>query len=231
MPRPIRVQSLHLYPVKSLVGETVTQLDLDERGCVGDRLWGVRTADGKIGSGKSTRRFRAVLGLLELRAARQGERVGVTFPDGSTYFTDATDAAAKLSEHIGEPLTFVREADVSHYDDGPVSLIGTASVQALADERGADVSPQRFRPNILLDTEVPMVEESWIDGRVAIGSVVLEVALRSPRCVMVDMKTADLPAQPVNLLAAGRLNDSCLGVIARVVEPGRISVGDEVRVV
>jgi uncharacterized protein len=66
----------------------------------------------------------------------------------------------------------------------------------------------------------------WIGRQVAIGSAVLEVALPSPRCVMINMSSADLPAQPGNLAALGRLHDQCLGVIARVVTPGRVAVGD-----
>ena len=55
-----RVASLHRYPVKSLLGEDLDELTLDERGVVGDRLWSVRTRADKIGSGKSTSRFEAV---------------------------------------------------------------------------------------------------------------------------------------------------------------------------
>jgi MOSC domain-containing protein YiiM len=44
--------------------------------------------------------------------------------------------------------------------------------------------------------------------------------------VMINMSSADLPAQPGNLAALGRLHDQCLGVIARVVTPGRVAVGD-----
>jgi hypothetical protein len=43
---------------------------------------------------------------------------------------------------------------------------------------------------------------------------------------MVDMGTADLPAQPGNLAATGRLNNACLGVIATVLTPGAALVGD-----
>jgi len=96
----------------------------------------------------------------------------------------------------------------------------------LSEERGAPVDPARFRANIRLDTERPFVEDEWIGRRVAVGSVVLEVVLPSPRCVMINMASADLPEQPGNLAAIGRLHDKCLGVIARVVQPGRVTVGD-----
>ena len=45
------------YPVKSLGGEACEALELEARGVAHDRVFAVRTASGKLGSGKSTRRF------------------------------------------------------------------------------------------------------------------------------------------------------------------------------
>ena len=225
-----QVESLHRYPVKSLLGEHLESLDIDARGCVGDRLWSVRTATGKIGSGKTTRRFAAVEGLLLLRASVEGGQVVITMPDGERLLVDDASAAEKISAHSGEPLTLASEAAVSHHDDGPVSLLGLSSVAALAAEVGADVDPARFRANLLIADTPPMAEDQLVGHRLQVGTAVLEVTMRSPRCVMIDMATADLPEQRGNLLAAGRVNDACLGVIARVVTPGRVTAGDAVTV-
>lgn len=223
---PLHVTSLHTYPVKSMLGEAVGFLDVDERGCVGDRSWSVRTAAGKIGSGKNNKRFETVPGLLELVAARLDGRVVVRFPDGTVCGVDDPDAAARVSHHVGRPVTLARETTVSHFDDGPVSLVGRASVDALSDYRGEPVEPARFRPNIVLEGAAGFAEDRWVGRRVHVGTSVLQVSMPSPRCVMIDAKTAELPAQPGNLTAIGRLNDACLGVIATVVRPGRIRVGD-----
>jgi uncharacterized protein YcbX len=212
-----------------MLGEHVTHLDIDDRGCVGDRLWSVRTTGGKIGSGKNSSRFAAVPGLLDLRAAEHEGHVVVVFPDGTSYRAGDPAAAERTSRHVGRQVTFAKETAVSHYDDGPVSLIGLPSVAALTDERGAPVDPARFRANIVLETAAdPFVEDGWVGRQVRIGTAVLQVTMTSPRCVMVNMKTADLPAQPGNLVALGRLNEACLGIIASVVVPGRVSVGDSV---
>lgn len=222
------VRSLHRYPVKSLLGETVAALDLDTRGVTGDRTWSVRTAAGKIGSGKNTRRFAAVIGLLELRARTDGDTVLVETPGGTSYDVAEPAAAAAISHRVGQPVTLAREGDVSHFDDGPVSLIGTGSIDALARAVGEPVDPARFRANIVLDTPQPYVEDEWMGRDVRVGTAVLHVTMRSPRCVMVDMRTADLPAQPGNLTTVGRIHDACLGVIATVVRPGRICPGEPV---
>jgi len=225
-----RVASLHRYPVKSLLGEDLDELTLDERGVVGDRLWSVRTRADKIGSGKSTSRFEAVAGLLDLRAATQEGTVTVTFAEGDAYAVDDPRAAERLSSRFGQSLTFSRETDVSHYDDGPVSLVGLASVRALTAARGQFVDAARFRANIVLDTNAGFVEDAWMGCRIHVGTCVLEVFMPSPRCVMINMASADLAAQPGNLAALAQLHDSCLGVIARVVQPGRVGVGDVVHV-
>ena len=223
-----RVASLHRYPVKSMLGETLSHLDVDERGVTGDRRWSVRTPENKMGSGKSSNRFDAVVGLLDIRAAMNDQgAVVVSFPDGSDLAVDDPVAAERLSALLGRPLTFAAESDVTHFDDGPVSIIGRASVQALADARGEDVDPRRFRANLLVDTDVAFGEDAWMGRQLRVGTAVLEVILPSPRCVMINMASADLAAQPGNLAALGRLHDSCLGVIARVVTPGRIATGDE----
>ena len=227
MTATVRIASLHRYPVKSMLGESLSEVDVDERGVVGDRAWSVRTPEGKFGSGKSSTRFDAVVGLLDVRAAMTDGSVTVTFADGDTHQVDDPAAAARLSALLGRQLSFGAETDVSHFDDGPVSLIGLASVDALASARGEPVDTGRFRANIVVDTPTAFVEDEWIGRQVRIGSVVLEVTLPSPRCVMINMSSADLPAQPGNLAALGRLHDSCLGVIARVVAPGRIATGDE----
>jgi uncharacterized protein len=226
----MRVALLRRFPVKSMSGELPGHLDVDLRGVVGDRMWSVRTSDGKLGSGKNTRRFTAVPGLLELRGEEHDGRVVVRFPDGTSCAVDDPEAGPPLRAFLGRPVTAVRETSISHFDDGPVSLMGSASVRAVGHERGAVVDPGRFRSNILVETAEPFVEDGWVGREVRIGTAVLRVTMTSVRCVMVDMKSADLPEQHGNLTAVGRVNNAFLGVIAAVESPGRIALGDAVEV-
>ena len=226
----VRVQSLHRYPVKSLLGERLDAVDVDDRGVVGDRLWSVRTAEGKIGSGKNSTRFAAVPGLLLLRSTSDGDDVVVTWPDGTSCRVADPNAARLLSDSIKRPLTFARETSISHFDDGAVSLVGLGSVAALSAEVGQEVDVGRFRPNIVVSGLAAFAEDELVGRRLRVGEVQLEVTMRSPRCVMIDMESADLPRQHGNLLGIGRINEACLGVIARVLEPGRIAVSDAVDV-
>jgi uncharacterized protein YcbX len=111
------VAGIRRYPVKSLVGEELTEAQVDARGLVGDRLWSVRDQDGKFGSGKSTRRFRRMDGLLDLSAKYDGAEVPVvTFPDGASFRGDDPAVHAALSTYVGREVTLAREQEVSHFD-------------------------------------------------------------------------------------------------------------------
>ncbi len=83
------VATLWRYPVKSMLGEPREYLDIDTRGVVGDRRYAIRNAEGKLGSGKSTRRFRRIDGLLRFRAAYNGDAAEITFPDSWVTAGDA----------------------------------------------------------------------------------------------------------------------------------------------
>lgn len=228
----VSVAELWRYPVKSLGGERVSRVEVDARGLRGDRLWSVRDEDGKFGSGKSTRRFRRMDGLLMLTAQYDGEVPVIRFPDGNLRRGDDADLDNALSDHVGRPVRLGRERDVSHFDEGPLHLVTGASLNTVARERGAAVDVRRFRANLVLQIgdATGFVEESWLGRRLAIGpSLVIEVGEAMPRCVMVTMPQADLPADDDLLKDVTRVNDGCIGVVADVVVKGAAAVGDFVR--
>ena len=76
------IDKLWRYPVKSLLGESRTELSIDRRGVVGDRWFAIRDSNGKFGSGKNTRRFRKIDRLFELQAQYKDDVLSITFPDG-----------------------------------------------------------------------------------------------------------------------------------------------------
>lgn len=225
------VASLHRYPVKSMLGEQVERLEVDARGGVGDRSWAVTTGDGKIGSGKAGPRFAALPGLQLLRARIVDGTVLVRFPDGLELPVDDRATAGLVGEHVGRAVGLAPETDGSHFDDGPVSLLGTASVSAVEAGLGAEVAAGRFRANAVLRTAEPWSEDAWEGRRLRLGGVLLDVVATSPRCVMVDAATAERPAQPGVLTTLGRLHQAELGIVAEVVEAGVVEVGDEVHLV
>lgn len=148
-----------------MLGEELSTVVLDSRGVVSDRLYAVRGRDGKLGSGKSTRRFRAMRGLSRFRAYHVGEYVVVVMPDLESFPISHERIDAVLSERLGEEVTLVREDEISHFDAGAVHIVTSStllSIQALLPHRQIDAI--RLRPNLVLDTPDlrGFVEDAWI---------------------------------------------------------------------
>jgi uncharacterized protein YcbX len=228
-----RLAGLYRYPVKSLTGEVLTSAEVERRGLAGDRLWSLRDPDGKFGSGKSSRRFRAMPGLMNLVARYDGDVPVIELPDGTVVRGDDPAVHEAMSAYVGRPVTLGREDGVSHFDDGPVHLVTTASLATLSRHHGQEVDVRRFRPNLLIDTgeaglERGFVEQDWLGRRVAVGDVLLEVIQPMPRCVMVTQAQRDLPPDDALLRRVTDVADLDFGVLAEVVTPGRVAVGDPV---
>ncbi len=225
------VSSIYRYPVKSLVGETLTRADIELRGLLGDRLWCVRDADGKFGSGKSTRRFRKMEGLLDLVASYDDQVPVIRFPDGRTLRGDDPEVHAALSAHVGRAVTLAHEEGVSHFDDGPIHVLTQASADSLGQAHGHPVDVRRLRPNLVVRTteRAGFVEDSWVGRRIAVGDdVVLAVRAPMPRCVMLNLPQKDLPPDEGLLRSATEANGADIGIVADVVTPGVVEVGDPV---
>jgi uncharacterized protein len=218
--------------VKSLGGEALESAVVDHRGLVGDRLWAVRDVDGKLGSGKSTRRFRRMPGLLELTARYDDDRVPVVgFPDGRQLRADSAEIASALSGHVGRPVTLQPETEVSHFDEGPLHLVTSSSIARLSELHGREVDVRRLRANLVIDTGTRprFDEDDWVGRRLGIGSEV-SVRIREPmiRCVMVDLPQVGLAADGTLLSTLGRVNDTQLGLVVDVISGGTVRLGDSV---
>jgi uncharacterized protein YcbX len=227
-----RLLEIRRFPVKSLLGEELDEVVVDQRGCSGDRLWSVRDPDGKFGSGKTTRRFRRMDGLLALRATYDGNDAPlITLPDGRTVRAGSAEADRALSDHVGRPVVVAREEQVSHFDEGPLHLVTTASLGTLAAAHGQLVDPRRTRANLVVDwAGEGFPEHDWVGRRLALGpEVVLRIRGVMPRCVMVNAAQGDLPTDSRLLRRITELSEGALGVVADVEQGGTLTVGAGVR--
>ncbi len=220
--------------MKSLGGERCHELDFDARGAAGDRGFALYGADGKIGSGKTTRRFRKMDGLLHYSASLDGEVPCIACPAGARLRAGEPAADAALSAALGEPVTVRPEHGISHFDAAPVHVLSTASLRWLAarlgDASAADV--RRFRPNIVLDVpgDAERPEDGWRGHTLLVGDMLrIDVVQPAERCVMTTMSQHGLDADARVLRTLGELNEACFGVYATVRSPGRIRAGDAVR--
>jgi uncharacterized protein YcbX len=225
-----RIEQLWRYPVKSFLGEPLGSARLDGRGVEGDRLFAVRDARGKFGSGKTTRRFQQIDGLFRFQAAWGDGVPEIVFPGGRQISGADPRVHAVLSEELGQPVTLAREAGVSHFDAGPVHLVTTASLRWLGALLGPAVDARRFRPNLVVDAPGDRpVEQAWRGALLRIGAgVELRVTDPTVRCVMVGFAQPGVEADPRVLRVLAAHAGACFGVYADVVTPGTVALGDAV---
>lgn len=225
-----RIIELWRYPVKSMLGERCKALRVEMRGAQGDRLFAIRDAQGKLGSGKHTRRFRKIDGLFGFHATLRDEIPQIRFPDGTELSGDAPSIHQALSDALALPVTLARGAEVPHFDSAPIHLVTTGSLawlRAALSEAGIDA--RRFRPNLVV--EVPgsePIEQSWMGKRLRIGEVELRVSDTTERCGMVAFAQSELPKAPRVLKHITRRADLKFGVYAQVVVPGVVRLHDPV---
>lgn len=97
----------------------------------------------------------------------------------------------------------------------------------MADRTGVVVDVRRARANVVLDTpRTGFVEDGWLGARFRVGTAVVAVSTPVPRCDMVNQAGLDLTDARGTLRGIWDAHAGELGVVACVVTPGRISVGD-----
>jgi uncharacterized protein YcbX len=215
-----------------MLGEVVPHAEVGERGLAGDRLWAVRDPDGKIGSGKNTRRFRRMPGLLRLQAYAADPVPMVELPDGRRFAADDPHGHRAVGEVLGRTVTLVPEESVLHHDEGPVSLVTTAALRRLTELSGGEpggmgIDPVRFRANLLI--EVPgsgFPEDGWSGRRLQVGpDVVLRLVRPLTRCVMIDMAQERAGERSDLLKTLAEHHELSFGVLATVERPGLVAAG------
>lgn len=91
----MKVSQLWSYPVKSMVGESVSHVELSPLGIVGDRQWAIRDLErGGIRGAKK------IGELMKFTAHRVGDNVQITLPNGVTVSSADANVDAMLSEAL-----------------------------------------------------------------------------------------------------------------------------------
>jgi uncharacterized protein len=236
MPASGRVTKLYRWPVKSLGGERVDALRLDERGAAGDRAHALfdefKSAPRRLTARQAPR-------MLLWQAAYEGEigpqdvpRPTVSAPDGRTFGWDDEDLPAALEADLGRPVTLKRDLGLMQ-DLGHTLLVTTqATLDAVREEVDEPLDLRRFRTNVhvVLDDADPYAEEQWEGRELAIGAATFRLLHPCERCVIPtrDPDTAEKWAGLLRWLTRERRG--LFGMNARPLHAGRIAVGDPVSV-
>lgn len=126
----------------------------------------------------------------------------------------------------------------SFFDLFPLSVLTSSTLHRLRElAPQTRVDERRFRMNVIVATTGSgFVENSWIDHRLVIGNVDIDIMQPDPRCVMTTLAQGDLPHDTNVLRTLARHNKidvgddglfPCAGVYAVVATPGQIRLGDQ----
>ncbi len=117
----------------------------------------------------------------------------------------------------------------THHDCWPLMVMTTSAMsamqQALPD---SNIDIKRFRPSIVIDsTEPGHPEFTWTGKTAQIGTATVEFLDPCPRCIMITRRiNDDIPEDRAILRHVVRDLDQNVGVYARVITPGTISLND-----
>jgi uncharacterized protein YcbX len=226
-----RVAGLWRYPVKSMAGEALAEVEVSWHGLAGDRRWAF-VRNGLTQSGFPWLTLRECRDMGHYRPSfadpdrPDKSPTMVQTPSGATF--DVADPALG-AELCPDGVRVIRQ-DRGVFDTLPLSLITTQTVARLGETVGTRLEVQRFRPNILVEAadEAPFAEDAWLGCVLRIGGIRMRVDKRDSRCVVITMDPATLERNPAILRTVARDRQGCLGVYGSTVEPGRIALNDPV---
>ncbi len=109
-----------------------------------------------------------------------------------------------------------------------ISIINLNTIIDLEKKIGKKIDPSRFRANLLIDNIDPWKEFDWVGKKIKIGESVLKVFKRTQRCAATNVNPENA-VRDINIPNEinsyfGHLD---LGVYAKVIKTGIISVNDE----
>jgi uncharacterized protein len=130
------VKELFRYPVKSMLGERLTEIEIGLKGVIGDRAWALRERNGRIVTAKKW------ADMLRFCASYEGtpepERLAptkITLPDGSSVHADDPGASDLISSYLGRPVKLERARleEHSRAEIDPATVFGDVGVAGIVE--------------------------------------------------------------------------------------------------
>ena len=220
------------------------------------RLWramltlAASAADGavRITLPDGTIAWSADAGVDEVLSAILGQPVtlAATPPPGASLDRAVPEAVLRDGVAAEVPAKVIEvgaaSPEGSFFDYAPVHLLTTSTLDRVAElSAQGESAAERYRPNIVIRTTTPgFPENDWLGRTLQVGSdLVLRVIARTGRCAVPTLVHGGLPRDTDALRVPARYNrvsplpevdpEPCAGVYAEVLNPGRISTSDPVR--
>jgi uncharacterized protein YcbX len=216
------VTVLRRYPVKSMLGEELTEAVVMASGVDRDRLLALIDEEtGRVVSAKQPRLWRK---LLQCSAVWEGDSLVIRLPNGHAIGIGDGGVEQMLSELLGRPVRLSErraegaalarpapedviehgvEADLAYemleigQGTSGSTFVDYAPVHLITTStlEHLDAEMLRYRPNVVVATPtgVPFAENDWPGREITIGPVRLRGLIPTPRCAIPTLEHGGLP--------------------------------------
>ena len=234
-----RIEAIFRYPVKSMAGERLESANLGWHGFDGDRRLALRRLDDRNTSGfpwLSASSLPSLLLFAPQRApddAKSGNPAYVRTPDGASMPVFGAELAAEIERRLGAA---VQMTHLKHgiFDDAPLSVITTDTINEIARLSGTVPDARRFRPNVVVSVRggSPFGEGDWLGRRLFFGAdenaPSIVVTQNDVRCAMVNFDPDTAHATPEVLKSVVAANNNLAGIYGTVSSVGDLAAGQPV---
>lgn len=153
------VQDLFRYPVKSMRGERLSEVDIGDHGVIGDRAYALHEANGRVITGKKWSNMLGFSARYEVPPA-PGELapIHITLPDDRIIQAQAPDASAVLSAVLGRPVRLERAQSNqhSHAEIDPATIFADVGIE--------NVLPKDLAATLTESSAIPLPPGTFFDS-------------------------------------------------------------------
>ncbi len=213
----MHIAEIWRYPVKSMAGEQLPEVELGPSGIPGDRIYQVRRADGHIIDARAHPRMLALHPTLTA--------AGELLVNGKPWDSQEVARAVEEAAAVGPGAHLERYDGAERFDVLPLLVATDGAIAALGHDR------RRLRPNILLGGVEGLAEREWEGRALRIGEALVGVNNLRSRCVMTTYDPDTQEQDPRVFQRIVREFGGCMALDCWVIRGGCIRVGDAVELV
>ena len=231
------VEAIFRYPVKSMAGERLEDANLGWYGLDGDRRLAFRRVGDRSGIPWLT--ASKLPDLLLFAPHRDEDRAEgdlpthIRTPDGEEMPVFGEKLAKEIERRHGAPVQMMQ---LRHgiFDETPISVIATDTVQEIGRVAGRNLDARQFRPNVVIRLlqSGAFQEDEWLGGVLSFGeerdAAAIAVTMRDERCGMVNLDPVSARPAPEVMKAIVRVNQNNAGIYGSVTRTGRLKIGQTI---
>jgi uncharacterized protein YcbX len=260
----MELQSINIYPIKSLGGINLPYAQVTRRGFEHDRVFMLVDKKGKFISQRDFPKMALVKTLLDesfihistptmsglkipLLPSSELNKVEVSVwgtvcfaqhfsLEMDKWFSEYLNTECRLvfmpkeyKRSLNSEFKVFEDDHVSFADGYPYLLIGSASLDDLNQRLESPVKMNRFRPNLVIKTEIPFIEDTW--KKIKIGEVVFQLMKPCARCQIttINQETLATTKEPLLTLSKYRLKDKKIlfGQNLIPLNEAKLQIGDK----